>query len=492
MHRRFFLVLFTLVLASAGSSLDIHLNGQPWKQFTPEALDSLSYPVDPADPGKRGISLDEVLPPLYNAYRLSASAVSGEIIWEGDDLADFFHQGYLSLQGETLSMAFQGRSINGVKSLKVQGELITDRTLEVWISWEGPRLLKEEIQRYADLHDTDIRVIEVPKTSSKLLSVLRGGGNPPDLLMVQSSDIPTLLLANALQPLGYLNTEDLDIRGKEAFTTGGSLWGIPFYCDPQIVFINNALIPENPDFHWTLEDYENLSADLLVRGITPSAWNAYSASWLIPFQLAFGKKRLVEPDGSIIVNDRPSVEALEYLLDLEKKGYLEVLERDAMVSLFVAGKVAMILSGSYSIPGFEDIDLDFSVVPYPLHPSTGRAVAPLLDYKAFCMTRRTRHPVLARRLVEYLSGIGVQQRFPPRLSKLPVHLVSRTLSETVSPHFSALAVSSERGIPIPPEKAYGEYKNTMWSLLRFAFTGQMSAQEVLNQCQTMVEKKMVP
>ncbi len=32
----------------------------------------------------------------------------------------------------------------------------------------------------------------------------------------------------------------------------------------------------------------------------PLAWNLYSAYWLLPFQMGFGKDRLIEADGSVV------------------------------------------------------------------------------------------------------------------------------------------------------------------------------------------------
>lgn len=487
MRFRFTVFILTLFVILPASALDVFINNRSWKDVSPEEIDPLLYTVEGST---RGISLDELFPPMYNAYYFGVESTDDTLEWTDDDLADRFLEGYIIPRGESFTLLFDDVRIDGVTTLHVRGEVIEDRSLEVWASWEGVRLLKEEIDRYAELHDADIRVIEGPKTSSKLISILRGGGSPPDLLMVQSSDIPDLVLAGALQHLGYIDTKRFDRRGIEAFTTGGRLYGLPFYCDPQVVFLNRTIIDDPPDFDWTLDDFEKLSRDLLQRGITPASWNAYSASWLIPFQIAFGKEGLLEDDGSIIINDAPSVEALEYILYLQDTGYLDVLERDAMVSLFVSGKVAMILSGSYSIPGFEEINLDFSVLPFPLHPDTGRPVAPLLDYKAFAITRRSKHPVMARRLAEYLTGIGVQQRFPAALSKLGAHSAAVRISAAETAHFDALAESMERGIPIPPEKAYGVYKNTMWSMLRFALTGQLAPEQVMDRGQGIIDNKL--
>ena len=95
------------------------------------------------------------------------------------------------------------------------------------------------------------------------------------------------------------------------------------------------------------------------------------------------------------------------------------MERDAMTSLFVSGDTAMIISASYSIPHFEQLSIPFTAVPLPKNSSTGIRLSPLLDFKAFAITKRSRNTIGARRLIEFLCGIGVQQRFTEATAKLP-------------------------------------------------------------------------
>ena len=42
----------------------------------------------------------------------------------------------------------------------------------------------------------------------------------------------------------------------------------------------------------------------------------------------------------------------------------------------------------------------------------------------------------------------------------------------------------------PAEKAYGVYKSTMWKLIRFILTGQMSIEQTLEQGQEIIDSKL--
>jgi len=474
-------------------SLEIRLNGQLVRSWEEGRLESLSYLVPTGRGFSKGISLDEVLPLCTSSYRLVAINPSEQRMWEGDDLADNFASWYLAASSSGGWDLLIGQTrLTDVRTIEIFGEPLVEKKLEIWVGWEGIPLLKEEIRRFSDLHDVRIKATEVPRIETKLISILRAGGRPPDVVMIQSDYLPALVQSRAIQSLDYLSFETLIPKGRQSFSFDGKSWAVPFYFDCQLVFYNPKLLEETPRLDWTLADMERLARGVLRRfpGVAPMNWNAYSAYWLAAFQFGFGKQELVEANGSIHIDDPATRAALSYLLDLQRRGLLQVSEREAMTSLFASGRVAMILTGSYSIPLFEELGIPFGVAPYPMVEADGRSLAPLLDFKGWAVSRRTYSPILARRLVQYLSGIGVQQRFPVAMSKLPVNEDSWEIMRGGNPYYTVLNRSAETGVPVPTERAYGVYKNTMWKLLRFVFSGQMSVAEALQQGQRIIEAQL--
>lgn len=488
-----------VILAAPLFSLDIQLNGLPHSTWESSQLREHSYPLSLS--GERGLSLGEILPLMVSSYRLEIVHSRGqETVSLKSGADDFFHiylkdtsEGWTLISGSPSLILT--KDLRGITSLSVYGEPLDEKDLTCWISWEGTRELKEEIQRFSSLHRLNLNVQEVPKTGSKLISILRAGGTIPDVVMLAGSDLPSLIAAGGLQNLDYMIPPNTMTKGIDSFTLQEKTWAIPFYFDSQLIFYRGDLIAKTElpgDFTpsgWNLEKFEALLESLKRRAIEPISWNVYSAYWLIPFQLGFGKTSLIEDDGGIIINDGPTKHALEYILDLQDRKLLSEKERDGMVSSFISGDVGMILSGSYSIPEFETIKLPFGVLPYPYNEGTGKYISPVLDFKGFAITKRTKRPILARRLIQYLTGLGVQQRFPPAMAKLPVHTGAWEISENANPYYSVLARSMEIGTPLPPEKAYNIYKNTMWKLLRFVLTRQMGIEEVLEEGQSIMDAK---
>jgi ABC-type glycerol-3-phosphate transport system substrate-binding protein len=294
---------------------------------------------------------------------------------------------------------------------------------------------------------------------------------------------------------------NMTAKGREAFKWEEKLWAVPFAFDVQLLYYNPEIVEMEDSessrvgsaSNWTLKELERIAGDVQRKSssssaeIVPMAWNVYSAYWFVGFQKGFGKASIIEPGGKIRINDEPTNAALAYLLDLSGKGLLVPMERDAMITAFATGRAGIILSGSYTIPHFIDLGIPFGVKAYPVHPESGDPVAPFLDFKGFAVAKKTRHPVLARRLIQHMTGAGVQQRFALSLFKMPARMDIWRVLEEKSSYYPAMFESYERGIVVPTAPAYTIFKNTLWKLLRFVFSGQMTIDDALAQGQAIID-----
>jgi ABC-type glycerol-3-phosphate transport system substrate-binding protein len=478
--------LLFLMALSGLCALDLRVNQTSLPLPSRSGALAVSFSLEGQDVS--AYSLLECLPLMEEIYSLEIHHARGLTRIDTDFPEEYFGEAWFIPEGGGWNLLFRNNLYTGVTRFLVQGARLDSRELTVWTSWEGGDELKAELQRFAALHDLTIEAAEVPNPDSKLISLVRGRGRVPDLIMIQSSAVEDLIQAGAIQNLDYLVLPDLIPQGKEAFTLNGRLWGVPFYFDTQVLLYHKDLIDLAPG-PWSLADFEAAAASAKARNLTPAAWNAYSSNWLIPFQIAFGKETLLERDGTIIVDDQPTRRALEYIIGLEKRGFLVPRERDAMDALFIQGETAMILTGSYAIPYFTSLGLNFGIKPYPRNGETGRPVSPLLDFKAFALTRHTRVPVLARRVLQHLAGRSAQERFSRDLAKIPVRPDLFPLGD-IDPDLNlAFTLSMEEGTVIPPQRIYRVYKNHLWKLIRFALSGRLSVEEVLRQGQRLMDNE---
>ena len=479
-------ILVSLLALSGLTALDLQIN----QETLPLPSRSGALPVSITWEGRPvpAYGLLECIPLIEEIYSLEIYHQRGVTRIDSDFPEEDFGEAWFIPEGDRWNLLFRNTLYTGVTRFLIRGAVLESRELTIWTSWEGGDELKAEFQRFAALHGLTIEAAEVPNPDSKLISLVRGRGRVPDLIMIQSSAVEDLIQAGAIQNLDYLTLPDLISQGEEAFTLNGRLWGVPFYFDTQVLLYNKDLITLTPG-PWTLADFESAAAAAKDRGITPASWNAYSSNWLIPFQIAFGKETLLEADGTIIVDDEPTRKALEYIIGLEQRGLLVPRERDAMDALFIQGETAMILTGSYAIPYFTSLGLNFGIKPYPRNENTGRPVSPLLDFKAFALTRHTRVPVLARRVLQHLAGRGVQESFTRDLAKIPVRPDLFPLREMDAALNQAFTLSMEEGTVIPPQRIYRVYKNHLWKLIRFALSGRLSVEEVLRQGQRLMDNE---
>ena len=483
-------VFFFVPLLSL-SPIEISLNGSFLKEYPPRDLSRSSYTLPGAPPAK-GLVLSELLPPLYEAWKIEITGKHTSDSLRISSFPETINRSALieSAPGVWDLHWFDGTIYREIRSMDIAGEELLSNTLEVWISWEGTKELKQEIDAFAADYGLDINTTVLPDPAGKYLSILRGGGEVPDLIMVSAGDMNRLVRTEALQTIPGWISSSLDSRGNRTFQTGCSQWAAPFYYDTQIIFYNPDFIDLSGYPDLTISQLKNLAAALQNRVEVPLSWNAYSINWLIPFQRSFGKEGILNPDRSITVNDRPTREALEYLVDLTGKEYFRPLERDAMTSYFATGKGAVIFSASYAIPLFQELGIPYGIAGFPVNEATGKPVSPLLDFKAFAITRKSRNPLLAQKLISHLTGIGVQQTFPVALSKLPANTEAAQLVQDWNPHYRVLLESAAKGTVIPSEKAFTVYKNIMWKLLRFALSGQLSPEQVLARGQSLLDEEL--
>ena len=503
------LVVFTPLFGNEGS-VAVFVNDNLYKEFSFSSLAEYSSPVVDKYPFilinqnqiseaayPFGITLSELLPIMDEAWLMEIDINNKKSEIKDFDLAEKLST-YFLIIGE---IRFDKSIILNESSIKIKltGEISDDKSLEVWISWEGINLLKKEIERFAAIHNVTIKSLEVPKISSKLIQTQRGGGKVPDVVMIQSDYVNDLVVNNTIQSLNYMDLGSFSNSGIKSFSLYGNQWAIPFYFDSQAIICNTDVLKKINvnDFEInTLEDLEFVAQQIneysaaSKEKIVPLSWNLYSAYWFLPFQYGFGKKHLVEEDASVIVTDEPTVEAMTYLLSLIDRALLSANERDAMLSNFISGRTAMMLSASYMVEELEKAKVSFKIVPFPFNERSNFHVSPILDYKGLAITKRSKNPILARRLIQHLTSLGTQYRLIASLDKLPGVVGALEIDEFDSQLRKDVKRSAQQGQYIPPDPSYGIYKNTLWSTLRLIIERQLTVNEGLFTTEKLISKQI--
>jgi arabinogalactan oligomer / maltooligosaccharide transport system substrate-binding protein len=503
-------VVFMLIVGAAGLQgadtsgfLNIRVN-DTFKQFSnldmPLSVNtplSNSVNIDrenQSENGTKAIPLGNLIPLMLDIWSFEAIDSAGNRYdFLQPECADDLFEIFIVPQKSGYLLAYKDLQIPEISEIQIKGDKLALKPLEVWVSWEGTDTLKSIAADFSERFSLNITVHTIPNTATKLMAHNRGNMNIPDIVMIKSDYLPQLLSERALQPITWQLPNTMQKKGLTSFYSGAQ-YGIPLYSDVQLVCYNPEIIPrlygnEQNEAAGTLKALER-SLSTIEKPTIPATWNVYSAYWLLSFQLGFGKQSVLEQDNSIIIDDQATISAVNYLISLMDTDLLHAVERDGMISNFIQGTAGMILTGSYSIPAFEKLGIPYAIAPYPINQTTGQYVAPMIDYKGLAIPRKSRNPIGARRLIQYLSSQQIQAEFSFSNFKIPARDDVWELSNHPEHTEWVLKESIKRGAIVPPEPAYIVAKDTLWKMLRLILTKQIPVETGLKKAQEIINNQL--
>ena len=210
----------------------------------------------------------------------------------------------------------------------------------------------------------------------------------PDLMYLRSYSASSALFDQGhlmtLDDLSVLR-EQFDPEVLEAWATeAGVPYAVPFTATSHGIYYNEAIFEElGLEVPETWSDLMEVARSLQVSGIMPFA-NGTKAKWtaaetifmnLAPSFLGCRDGRMAYLSGERCFNDKAMVSAFQaveqvaqfFPEDHHLLGYIDSLQ------LFVQGKAAMWMSGSWDIPYFEEADPDFAWGVFAIPPPAGRS-----------------------------------------------------------------------------------------------------------------------
>jgi len=233
-------------------------------------------------------------------------------------------------------------------------------------------------------------------TVTKALTASRGG-KPPQLSVILSVDMFTLIDEEVIMPFDDLIKTDDDKAWLDSFypafmensQTGGKTYGIPFQRSTPVLYWNKeafaeaGLDPDTPPTSW--EETIEMGKKLVKKDASGnvSRWGVRIPSSGFPYWLFQGlttqnEAILANSDGNETYFDDPKVaEALQYLVDLSTKHEVMapgIIEWGATPKAFFEGQTAMMWTSTGNLTNVRDnAPFDFGV---GLLPGNKRRGAP--------------------------------------------------------------------------------------------------------------------
>ncbi len=231
-------------------------------------------------------------------------------------------------------------------------------------------------------------------TVTKALTAARGG-KPPQLSVILSVDMFTLIDEDVIIPFDDLASSDEDKAWLTSFypafmensQTGGKTYGIPFQRSTPVLYWNKeafaeaGLDPETPPSTW--EETIEFGKKLVKKDAdgNVSRWGVRIPSSGFPYWLFQGLTTqndviLANSEGNETNFDDPAVvEALQYLIDLNKEhGVMApgIIEWGATPKAFFEGQTAMMWTSTGNLTNVRNnAPFDFGVALLPANKRRG-------------------------------------------------------------------------------------------------------------------------
>ncbi|MEM7128433.1 MAG: extracellular solute-binding protein [Chloroflexota bacterium] len=386
--------------------------------------------------------------------------------------------------------------------------------------WDGPPLIgirEEALMPFSEAHpECKLNFTSVPGGwnggyADKLFTQL-GAGQPPDMFIIRTADLPEFLSKDLLLDLkpfieqdGYDLSEFPDLA-IEAYTHEGGIYGLPDNVASIAIFYNKDMFDEAgammptaqwDDPAWTVDDFFNSCEKLTktdANGKTTqfaydvTGWNVVWQTWV----RIFGGQVVDDPffPTECTLDQPEAVEALQFYSDLRwEYGFApkpEVMADMGTTELLLTGRLAMLNNGSWAFNNFRDTDFTVALGHYPTGPG-GRSN--YVYYFPLVVPKTTESPECAWNLLKYFNGPAMEKIIKDgglqgtRLSAQEEYF----LADTLPPENKQVMVDAVRNFvaPDPVLTNWGEIDQIIQAELDLLMIGEERDAQVVasNICQ---------
>jgi multiple sugar transport system substrate-binding protein len=298
------------------------------------------------------------------------------------------------------------------------------------------RLVDKFNQRHPDIQVESLYVGQSDQQMPKILAAVVGNA-PPNLLWYAPMITGQLVELDAIKPLeDWLATtrvkDQIDPALFESMEWENRIWSVPFGVNNVGVFYRPSLfkaagITELPK---TWEAFRQVAKQLTIpekgqKGmLLPLGKGEWTVFTWLPFMWSGGGE--LQPAGSakVEINSAGAIAALKFWQDLITDGsaVLSQPERGYELDGFLAGKVAMQLTGPWTIGQLQATNVDYAVMPIPAEAKPATSIG---GENLFVFKTTPTEEQAALVFAEYVLSEEFQTEWAIGTGYLPVNLKAR-------------------------------------------------------------------
>jgi multiple sugar transport system substrate-binding protein len=388
--------------------------------------------------------------------------------------------------------------------------------------WHGvnPPANREVLQKLVDKFNHNHPNIQVESVyvglqdqqMPKILSAVVGNA-PPDLLWYNSTISGQLIELGAIVPLDeqLANSpvkSEIDPNLYASMEYKGQIWSVPFATNNLGLFYRPSLfkaagITQLPRTWQELKEVaQKLTRDLNGDGkidqygmLLPLGKGEFTVFTWLPFMWSSGGE-LVSGDGQnaagvVLEDNQGAIAALQFWRDLiqDNIATLSEPERGYVINDLIAGKVAMQITGPWSLSDFQQSGVDFQVLPIPINqqPATNIGGENLFLFKTTTLREQA-----AFKFAEYVLSEEFQTELALGTGYLPINLKSRQGAKYQKflqkyPQFQVFLEQAKFGRHRPIFPGYNRVSESLGRAIEAVLLGKSSPEAALKASQQRLD-----
>ncbi len=364
-------------------------------------------------------------------------------------------------------------------------------------------------REHPDIQVESLYVGQAEQQLPKILAAVVGNA-PPDLLWFNATITGQLVELDAIRPLDdWLAAspvkDEIDQALFESMEYQGHTWSVPFGTNNVGVFYRPSLfkaarITQLPQ---TWEELREIARKLTVDKngdkridqygmLLPLGKGEFAVFLWLPFMWSGGGELVstdkLQPAG---MENRGAIASLQFWRNLIEDGsaILSLPERGFEIDSFLAGKVAMQLTGPWTLAQIKATGVDFGVFPIPVDVRQATAIG---GENLFVMKTTPEREKAALKFAQYVVSQEFQTEWAMGTGYLPVNLKARQSEKyqafaAQQPAVKVFMEQAEYGRSRPIFPGYNRLSESLGRALEAVLLGKSSPTQALKTAQQRLD-----
>lgn len=370
--------------------------------------------------------------------------------------------------------------------------------LTLWVPKLAVQAVSNAGKEFTKKYGVEVSVQEVSFDSIRDdLKTAAPAGEGPDIIVGAHDWLGELIANGLLEPLDLGDkAAGFDPVSLKAFTYDGKVYGLPYGLEAIALIYNKELVPTPPT---TWEELKAVAKKLQDGGKVDQGFGLHTSPadpyHTYPIFTGFGSYVFKQnPDGTydpsnIGLDNEGGQAAMRELDSMVKDGLLrQNIGGSDIDSLFVAGKIAMVIDGPWRLPDLRKSGIKYGIAKIPMMK---QQPIPFVGAQGFMVSALGKNKEVAKAfLVEFLADDASMKSVYEADPRIPAWLA--TQKAVTDPDIAAFAASAATGQPMPAIPQMSKVWTDWGKALNLVFQQSEDPAKAIQNAATSIRAQIKP